>query len=121
MTRTAAPMLDATTPVACCAPLSASDLTDEEAAATARLFKALGDPNRVRIVNTLATSAEPMCLCDINEGLDVTQPTVSFHLKKLVETGLVRRQQRGVWAHYSIDDVAAGRLRNVLNLEGRHR
>jgi ArsR family transcriptional regulator, arsenate/arsenite/antimonite-responsive transcriptional repressor len=119
LTRTEMPLLDASAPAACCAPLDASDLTDAEAAATARLFKTLGDPNRVRIVNRLVTSAEPVCVCDMNRDLDVTQPTVSFHLKKLVETGLVVREQRGVWAFYSIDRGAAVRLRNVLKLDGR--
>ena len=117
MTRTSIAVLDRTTPTACCAPLASTDLTDAEATATAKLFKALGDPNRVRIVNRLATSAVPVCVCDINRDLDVSQPTVSFHLKKLVESGILRRERRGVWAYYSIDTSAAKRLRGVLEFE----
>jgi len=116
MARTPMPMLDATKPAACCAPLASVDLTDQEALATASLFRALGDPNRVRIVNRLAISSGPVCVCDLNEGLDVSQPTVSFHLKKLVEAGVLQRERRGVWTYYSIDEAAAGRLRGVLNL-----
>ena len=77
-------------PVACCAPLAASTLTDEEAEATAELFKALGDPARVRLVNLLAKSGGEVCVCDLIEPLGLSQPTVSHHLKKLVDAGLRR-------------------------------
>ena len=76
-------MTQATEPVACCAPLAASALSDEEAEATAAVFRALGDPARVRIVNLIATSNEPVCGCDLEEPLGLSQPTVSHHLKKL--------------------------------------
>ena len=75
------PVLAPTSAAACCAPLAASELTDEEAAATAWLFKALADPHRVRIVNLLATTGEPVCGCDLEEPLGLSQPTVSFHRK----------------------------------------
>ena len=77
-------------PVVCCAPLAAPALSDEEAEATAELFKALADPARVRIVNLLATAGEPVCVCDLIEPLGLAQPTVSHHLKKLVDAGLAR-------------------------------
>jgi ArsR family transcriptional regulator len=108
----------AITPATRCAPLASADLTDAEAVATARLFKSLGDPNRVRIVNQLARAVGPVCACDLNRSLAVAQPTVSFHLKKLVEAGVLRRDPRGVWAYFSIDPVAAERLRGVLDLSG---
>ncbi|HWT44621.1 MAG TPA: ArsR family transcriptional regulator, partial [Vicinamibacterales bacterium] len=63
--------------VECCAPLAAPVLSEEEAEATAELFKALGDPARVRIVNVLATSGEPVCACNLYEPVGLTQPTVS--------------------------------------------
>ena len=78
-------------PAECCAPIAAEGLSAEEAGTTARLFKALSDPNRVRIVNQLATNRGPVCVCDITALLEVSQPTVSFHLKKLVEAGLLDR------------------------------
>ena len=62
--------------VACCAPLAAPTLTDVEADATANLFKALADPARVRIVNRIATSADPVCACELNGPLGLAQPTV---------------------------------------------
>ena len=78
-------------------PLAAPSLGEREAIATAKLFKALADPARVRIVNTLATNAEPVCACEFKPALALSQPTVSDHLKRLLEAGLVEREQRGRW------------------------
>ena len=102
----------------CCAPLDAPQLSAEEAVATAALFKALGDPHRVRIVNLLAASAEPVCVCDLTASLGITQPTVSHHLRKLVDAGLLTREQRGTWAYYAIDHAAMRRLAGVATLTG---
>jgi len=77
--------------------LAAPSLGEREAIATAKLFKALADPARVRIVNTLATNAEPVCACEFEPALALSQPTVSHHLKRLLEAGLVEREQRGRW------------------------
>jgi ArsR family transcriptional regulator, arsenate/arsenite/antimonite-responsive transcriptional repressor len=109
------------TPAACCAPVNAPDLTDGEATSTAALFKALGDPHRIRIVNQLVNAPGPVCVCDLNRDVEVSQSTLSFHLKKLLDAGLLTREQRGVWAFYSIDRTAADRLRDVLLLEGADR
>ena len=89
-------------PILCCAPLSASSLSDDEALATAELFKALGDPTRVRIVNLIARSGGEMCACDLVEPVGLAQPTVSHHLKKLLDAGLLQREQRGKWAFFSL-------------------
>jgi ArsR family transcriptional regulator, arsenate/arsenite/antimonite-responsive transcriptional repressor len=104
--------------IACCAPLAAPVLDEEEAAATAALFKTLGDPARVRIVNLLATSAEPVCACELYEPLALSQPTVSHHLKKLVEAGLLEREQRGKWAYFSLKRDAVEKLAAVADLKG---
>jgi ArsR family transcriptional regulator len=106
-------------PAACCAPVAARGLTDEEADTTARLFKALADPHRVRIVNRLATSDEPLCGCDLEEPLGLSQPTVSFHLKKLQEAGLLDREKRGIWVYWSLNPVATARLGGVLRFDGK--
>ncbi len=102
----------------CCAPLGAGTLSDSEAAATAELFKALADPARVRIVNLLATSGEPVCACDLNGPVGLSQPTVSHHLKKLVEAGLIHREERGKWAYFSLRREAAEKLAVVADLKG---
>ena len=104
--------------VACCAPLGASALTDDEADATAALFRALGDPARVRIVNCLATSEGPVCACDLIEPVGLAQPTVSHHLKKLVEAGLLEREQRGRWAYFTLRPDAVQRLTALVDLKG---
>ena len=103
----------ATPPVACCAPLAAASMSDEEAEATADLFKALGDPTRVKIVNLLATSEAPVCVCELIPHVRVAQPTVSHHLKKLADAGLLHREQRGTWAYYSLDPAATARLASL--------
>jgi ArsR family transcriptional regulator, arsenate/arsenite/antimonite-responsive transcriptional repressor len=105
-------------PVACCAPLAAPVLDETEAAATAELFKALGDPARVRIVNILATETEPVCACEFEPALGLSQPTVSHHLKKLLDTGLLEREQRGKWAYFSLKRDAVEKLAAVADLKG---
>src|SRR5438477_1483901 len=107
--------------IQCCRPLDAPSLSVEEAATTARLFKALGDPARVRILNVLATSDEPVCVCELTPAVGLSQPTVSHHLKKLTEAGLLARERRGVWAYYSIEPAAAERLRALADLKGATR
>jgi ArsR family transcriptional regulator, arsenate/arsenite/antimonite-responsive transcriptional repressor len=104
--------------VACCGPLAAATLSDEEAVATADVFKALADPARVRIVNMLATSGEPVCVCHLTEPLGLSQPTVSHHLKKLTDTGLLEREQRGKWAYFSLRPQAVVTLAAVVDLKG---
>jgi ArsR family transcriptional regulator, arsenate/arsenite/antimonite-responsive transcriptional repressor len=105
--------------VDCCAPLHAEALSDAEAEATAELFKALGDPARVRILNLLATSDdEAVCVCHLIEPLGLSQPTVSHHLKRLLDVGLVEREQRGKWAYFSLKDEAADKLAAVADLRG---
>ena len=105
-------------PIACCAPLGAATLAEEEAVATAELFKSLGDPARVRIVNLLATSGGPVCACNLNEPVGLAQPTVSHHLKKLTEAGLLAREQRGKWAYFSLKRDAVEKLAAVADLKG---
>lgn len=105
-------------PAACCAPLDLPRMGEAEASTLASVFKALGDPSRVRIVNILATSRRPVCVCDLQPALRLSQGTVSFHLKRLLEAGLVAREQRGTWAYYSLERTALARLAGVLETEG---
>lgn len=101
--------------IACCQPLAAPRLSDGEAAATAAVFKALGDPARVRIVNMLATRDEPVCACEFHPALGLSQATASHHLKKLTEAGLLDREQRGKWAYFSLNPEASARLADLIN------
>jgi ArsR family transcriptional regulator, arsenate/arsenite/antimonite-responsive transcriptional repressor len=104
--------------VDCCAPLAAPVLSDEEAEATAAVFRALSDPARVKIVNLLATTGESVCVCNLIEPLGLSQPTVSHHCKKLLDAGLVEREQRGKWAYLSLRADALQTLAAVADLKG---
>jgi ArsR family transcriptional regulator, arsenate/arsenite/antimonite-responsive transcriptional repressor len=105
--------------VGCCVPLSADTLSDQEAEATAELFKALADPARVRIVNVLARNeGEPVCICHLIEPLGLSQPTVSHHMKRLLDVGLVEREQRGRWAFFALKGDAVEKLALVADLKG---
>ncbi|MDQ3785375.1 MAG: metalloregulator ArsR/SmtB family transcription factor [Actinomycetota bacterium] len=105
----------------CCSPLGGPGISLQEAGATAGLFKALADPTRVRIVNLLANSAEPVCVCEMNAQFDLTQPTLSHHLKKLVGAGLLTREQRGTWAYYGVNDDSLRRLAEIVRVKGDNR
>lgn len=101
----------------CCRPLAAETLEDGEAEATAQLFKALADPARVKIVNRLAQSGGPVCVCEFMPLLGLSQATVSFHLAKLARVGLLKREQRGKWAYFSLNAESAGRLASIVQFE----
>ena len=103
--------------IECCRPLDASRFSDEEADATATLFAALSDPARVKIVNLLATNDEPICACEFIPALGLTQATVSHHLRKLTDAGLLDREQRGKWAFFSLNREAATRLAGLVRIE----
>jgi ArsR family transcriptional regulator, arsenate/arsenite/antimonite-responsive transcriptional repressor len=105
-------------PAACCTPVSAPDVTTEQAQTLAAVFKALADPTRVRILNMLVNADEPVCVCEFTPHLGLSQPTVSFHLAKLRKAGLIDREQRGTWAYYSLNRQALGRVARVLDPEG---
>ncbi|SRR5579862_320297 len=96
----------------CCA----SDEPPMPSAAAAELaatFKALGDPTRVAIVNRL-TTAEAVCVCDLTAAFDLSQPTISHHLKILRDAGLVEAERRGTWAYYRLVPDAIDALREVF-------
>jgi ArsR family transcriptional regulator, arsenate/arsenite/antimonite-responsive transcriptional repressor len=113
-------MSEPLTVIACCVPLGAPSLSDEHAEATADLFRALGDPARVKIVNLLARQDEPVCACEFEPALALAQPTVSHHLKRLTEAGLLEREQRGKWAYYSLSEEALERLSAIVDLTEAH-
>ena len=108
------PALALLEPAGCCGPLGEAVLTPEAAEDLARRLKALAEPARLRLLSLLmtATSGEA-CTCELTEPLGLSQPTVSHHLKKLAEAGLVIGERRGVWTYYRVDRdalAAAGRL-----------
>ena len=85
------------------APLVAEPLTAAAAVKMAAMFKALSDPVRLRLLSSVASHAGgEACVCDISAGVEVSQPTVSHHLKVLREAGLLTSQRRGSWVHYAV-------------------
>jgi ArsR family transcriptional regulator len=100
----------------CCGSLGDATLDDEHAEGTATIFKALADPARVKIVNLLARSDEPVCACEFIPALRLTQATVSHHLKKLTDAGLLEREQRGKWAYFSLNPEAVSRLEGLVRI-----
>ena len=104
--------------ISCCVPLAAPTLSDSEAESTAAVYRALADPARVKIVNLLATSGDPVCACEFEPALGLAQATVSHHLKKLTDAGLLEREQRGKWAYFSINREAMARVAGLAELEG---
>lgn len=88
-------------PVACCAPLSQGALSQEQAEQVAPLLKALADPVRLRLMSLVASNpGGEACVCDLAGAFDLSQPTISHHLKVLHESGLLDREKRGVWVYY---------------------
>jgi ArsR family transcriptional regulator len=100
----------------CCVPLAGPSLSDDEAEELERLFRALGDRHRVKILNLLAQAADAVCVCELVPALGLSQPTVSYHLKQLVQAGLLEREQKGTYAYYR---VVPSRLDRVGGLFAR--
>lgn len=102
----------------CCASVTAGVMGVEDAQKLARMFKALGDPTRVRLLSMIAAQAgAEACVCDLTEPVGLSQPTVSHHMKQLVDAGLVVREQRGKWAYYSLAPDTLAMLSGVLDPE----
>src|SRR5215212_7455302 len=89
--------------VACCSPLVASPLSVETAERIAPLLKAIADPVRLRLLSLVAAhEGGEACVCDLNDAFELSQPTISHHLKVLHEVGLLDRSKRGTWVYYRI-------------------
>jgi ArsR family transcriptional regulator, arsenate/arsenite/antimonite-responsive transcriptional repressor len=101
---------------ACCPPLLREPITASQAADLARLLKALADPTRLRLVSMVAAhEGGEACVCELTEPLGLTQPTISHHLKILVDAGIFTRDKRGVWAYYALVPSAMDALSAVLS------
>ncbi len=101
-----------TLPVICCGPAT-EPLAPKERETLAERFKALADPTRVAIVNRLA-AVDECCVCDLNATFDLSQPTISHHLRVLRDVGLVESSRRGTWAFYRLVPEAMDELRKTL-------
>ena len=100
---------------ACCSPVTVGVLDQSAAEALAGVFKALGDPTRVRLLSLIAAHTDgEACVCDLTDPVGLSQPTVSHHLKQLVEAGLITREQRGKWAYYRVVQPALDAIADSL-------
>jgi len=100
--------------VQCCAPLGAPSLSEDEVVELERVFKALADRHRVKILNRLLSAGEEaVCVCDFEDLLGLKQSTVSYHLKQLLDAGIVTREKRGSFAYFTL---AVGALEHVRGL-----
>ena len=101
--------------VGCCSPLVREPLSVDQAVELARLFKAMGDPVRLRLLSLIAShEGGEACVCDLTGVFDLTGPTISHHLKVLREAGLISGERRGTWVYYRVEPAALGRLSAVL-------
>jgi len=111
-----------TVPVAagggCCAPLANAPLAAGQAESMARMFKALGDPVRLRLLSLIASAGGEVCVCDLTTAFDLSQPTISHHLKVLREAGLVDSQRRGTWVYYWPRPEILEQLSGLLDTPG---
>lgn len=107
-------MTSSCSPTDCGTPLVREPLGGDEAEGLARVFKALGDPNRLRLLSVIAShESGEVCVCDLSEPLELSQSTISHHLKVLREAGLVTSERRGTWVHYSLVPEVLDRVANV--------
>ena len=101
--------------LACCSPLVRPQLAEEDALELERVFQALADRYRLRVVNMLAQAdGQAVCVCDFQDALELKQPTVSYHLKQLVDAGVIEREQRGRFAFYSLRSGVLERIAELV-------
>jgi ArsR family transcriptional regulator len=107
-----------TDPDACAQPALVGEPIDEASAARlAQVFKALGDPVRLRLVSLIgARQGGEICVCDLTSAFDLTQPTISHHLKVLREAGLIKSERRGTWVYYRLIPAALERMAALLSV-----
>src|SRR3954447_6364757 len=101
-------------PADCCTPMAPSpDLTPNRRGRLVAVYRALGDPTRLEVFRLIAAQTAPICVCDIVDRFEVSQPTISHHLKTLRDAGLVTVSRRGVWAYYAVDPTGLALLRDA--------
>ncbi|OBH54112.1 transcriptional regulator [Mycobacterium colombiense] len=104
----------------CCPALGAAALAEPQAAELAAMFKALGDPVRLRLLSLIASHpGGQACVCEISQTFDVSQPTISHHLKALRSAGLLDCERRGTWVYYWVVPAALQQLSSVLSVDAQ--
>lgn len=102
-------------PVACCTPVAGSSLSDRNAVELERLLRSIADRHRLKILNMLACAGgAPVCVCEFTAALDLPQQNVSYHLKQLVESGVISRERRGRYSYYTLVEGALDHIAALL-------
>ena len=115
MSKKELPIIQPEQTAACCTPLAREPLGETDAADLAKVFKALADPVRLRLFSLIASfDGGQACVCDLTGEFDVSQPTISHHLKVLRDAGLVDSERRGTWVYYWVLPGALARLSGLL-------
>ncbi len=105
--------------MACCSPLMSTPLSQEAAEGIAPLLKALADPVRLRLMSLVAAhEGAEACVCDLNDAFDLSQPTISHHLKVLHEVGFLERSKRGTWVYYRVSPEAVAAVAGLFGAAG---
>ena len=105
--------------VACCPPLGSQPLSADQALRIAPVLKALAEPVRLRLLSLVASHADgEACVCDLQDAFELSQPTISHHLKVLHQVGLLDRSKRGVWVYYRVREDALADLGALLAVPG---
>ncbi|WP_433754505.1 ArsR/SmtB family transcription factor [Nocardia sp. CA-135398] len=117
MSKPQLPLIGVNSPPCEVTPLVRQPLSTDAATELASIFKALSDPVRLRLLSVVASHAgQQACVCDLSEGFDVSQPTISHHLKVLREAGLLSSERRGSWVYYRIEPAALRQLSHLLDI-----
>jgi ArsR family transcriptional regulator len=102
----------------CCSPVQCAPLTEDQSRDLARLFKAVADPVRLRLLSMIASCADgEVCVCDLTDAFDLTGPTISHHLKVLREAGTIDGERRGTWVYYRAVPDTLRRMSAVLGAD----
>jgi ArsR family transcriptional regulator len=101
-------------PVDCCTPFAGSTLDDAQAVELERLLRAVSDRHRLRILNMLVRADAPVCVCEFTAELELPQQNVSYHLKQLVEAGVIARERRGRYSYYRLVENALDQIAALL-------
>jgi ArsR family transcriptional regulator len=103
----------------CSIPLAREPIGESAAAGLAQVFKALGDPVRLRLLSLIgAHQGGEVCVCDLTTAFDLTQPTISHHLKVLREAGIIASERRGTWVYYRLVPASLERMASLLSVPG---
>ena len=109
-------MVSRARPTDCCTVTTPLDLTPSRRDRLVALYRALGDATRLEVFRLIASQPGPICVCDMVDRFDVSQPTISHHLKALRDAGLVKVSRRGVWAFYAVDPAGLALLRDAASV-----